>query len=369
MRLASYNLENLFSRPRAMSLPTWSAGKAALEAYARANALLAKAVYTGEDKKELINTLALLGLSRRDESDLAILRRNRGELLKRRANGAIEITANGRADWVGWIELATEAVDDLATRMTARVITDVAADVLAVVEAESRDALTYFNDQLLSGPDSFRYNHVMLIDGNDKRGIDVGLLTRPSFEIRSIRSHVDDVAASGLVFSRDCPEYEIETAQGNRVVILVNHLKSKGYGPQGANDAKRLTQANRVKEIYEGLMAAGKKLVAVVGDLNDNPTRAPLKPLLEQSDLKDISTHPAFAGDGRVGTYANGSRANKIDYILLSPALYKKVTGGGVWRKGVWGGANGELFAHYQEITEPQQAASDHAALFADIDV
>jgi len=55
--------------------------------------------------------------------------------------------------------------------MTSRVINEVAADVLCVVEAENRPALVQFNTELLGG----RYGHGMAIDGNDRHGIDVGL--------------------------------------------------------------------------------------------------------------------------------------------------------------------------------------------------
>jgi hypothetical protein len=34
---------------------------------------------------------------------------------------------------------------------------------------------------------------------------------------------------------------------------------------------------------------------------------------------------------------------------------------------GVWGGKNGTLFPHYATITKPIEAASDHAAIYADI--
>jgi hypothetical protein len=43
------------------------------------------------------------------------------------------------------------------------------------------------------------------------------------------------------------------------------------------------------------------------------------------------------------------------------------VTGGGIWRKGVWGGKHGTLFPHYDDMTKPVHAASDHAAIWADI--
>ena len=80
----------------------------------------------------------------------------------------MEIVANGRGDWIGWIELAKEAVDETATRITARVIRDTGAHVLGLVEVEDRPALLRFNRDLLRG----LYRHVMLVDGNDDRGID-----------------------------------------------------------------------------------------------------------------------------------------------------------------------------------------------------
>ncbi|WP_263622918.1 hypothetical protein WGT02_02690 [Rhizobium sp. T1470] len=37
----------------------------------------------------------------------------------------------------------------------------------------------------------------MVIDGNDERGIDVGVMTRKSFLLDIMRSHVDDRDAAG----------------------------------------------------------------------------------------------------------------------------------------------------------------------------
>ena len=104
--------------------------------------------------------------------------------------------------------------------------------------------------------------------------------------------------------------------------------------------------------------------------MNDTPDSDPLSPLLGNgSDLKDITEHPAFESDGRPGTYKNGTASNKIDYLLLSPALFEKVTGGKIFRKGVWGGKHGDIFPHYDEMTEEIHAASDHAAIYADIEM
>ena len=88
----------------------------------------------------------------------------------------------------------------------------------------------------------------------------------------------------------------------------------------------------------------------------------------------DVKLRPAPVADesigpGRPGTFANGTKSNKIDYILLSPALFAKVKAGGIFRKGVWGGKNGTLWPIYPEIKSASQAASDHAAIWAEIDV
>ncbi len=367
MRVASFNVENLFSRARVMNQDDWSDGKPILTEYSRLTSLLQKARYTAATKAAILESLDRLGLSRSDENKFVILRQNRGRLLKRSASGT-QVVADGRDDWIGWLALKTEAVNEVATQMTARVIQDVHADILAVVEAEDRIALSRFNDQLL-GPIAATYGGIMLIDGNDERGIDVGLLTRPGVQIASIVSHVDDMEGDRRIFSRDCPEFTVRVGAAT-ILVLVNHFKSKGYGSPAQSNARRRAQAQRVREIYEQRKGEGMARIAIAGDLNDTPDSEPLEPLLANgSDLRDISEHPAFVSDGRPGTYKNGTASNKIDYLLLSPALFDNVTAGGIFRKGVWGGVNGTLFPHYEEMTRAIHAASDHAAIWADIDL
>lgn len=369
MRIASFNVENLFSRVRAMKLESWSEGKEILAEYSHLNTLLQEPVYTEANKQAILAAIERLGLNQDDDSKFVTLRQNRGRLLKRPLSGPPEVVAEGRSDWIGWLELKREAVDEVAVEMTAKVIQDVNADILAVIEAEDRIALSRFNEQLLKPVDA-PYGGIMLIDGNDERGIDVGLLTKPGYPIESIVSHVDDMENGSRVFSRDCPEFTVQVSETRRVLLLVNHLKSKGYGSMAESDARRKAQAKRIREIYDLRRSQGIDMIAVVGDFNDTPDSDPLQPLLsEGSDLRDISAHPQFQSDGRPGTFGNGNKGDKIDYVLLSPALFEHVITGGVWRKGVWGGKHGTLFPHYDEMKKPVHAASDHAAIWADVDL
>ncbi|MGL4488903.1 MAG: endonuclease/exonuclease/phosphatase family protein [Rhizobiaceae bacterium] len=370
MRLAAYNVENLFDRAKAMNLETWDDGRVVLEKHAELNRLLGETNYTAASKTRMIALMVELGLEKSDLGPFVILRRNRGNLLKRPRSGGLEITADGRADWIGSLELRDEPINEIATQNTARVLVELDADVLGVVEAENRPSLLDFSNIVVPAVGGTPFRHIMVIDGNDTRGIDVGLVTKAGFPIGNIKSRVDDRSANGEpVFSRDCPQFEVSTPDGNRLIVLVNHFKSKGFGSTASSNARRKLQAERVRDIYNELKAAGEDNVAVLGDLNDTPDSNPLEPLIEGTDLKDIALHPSFDDAGFPGTFGLGNAANKIDYVLLSPNLFARVTAGGVFRKGVWPGSRPARWPVFAELKKPEQAASDHAAVWADIDI
>src|SRR4051812_3784791 len=164
MRIASYNVENLFNRAKALDQRTWSVGRPVLEAFQRASELLEEPVYTPEVRHDILRELGRLGLRNGDTAKFARLRQNRGRLLRRARDGRVEVVAGGRGDWIGWVELTTGRVDELALDNTARVLTDVGADIVGVIEAESRLALKRFADAGLADAGKPRYPHVMVVD-------------------------------------------------------------------------------------------------------------------------------------------------------------------------------------------------------------
>ncbi|QFT59006.1 Endonuclease/Exonuclease/phosphatase family protein [Sulfitobacter sp. THAF37] len=379
MRIAAYNVENLFDRARVFNDENGS-HQDVLDAHAEINTLFEKPEYTAADKARMLVLLTRLGMLNDNEGPYVRLRRIRGQLIRRPRDRDTprEIVADGREDWIGWVELKTETVDATAMLLTARVIFDVGADILAMIEAESRPVLKTFQEIMarkLDLPET--YAHVMLIDGNDRRGIDVGLATRAGYPIGPMLSHADDLTPDGHpIFSRDCPEYEVATPGGETVTVLVNHFKSKFGGNDARSRAKRRAQAQAVAGYYQRLRAAGQDRVVVLGDLNDTPDSAELAPLLE-TDLRDASAHPAFTqvefraynGQRGIGTFGLGNDDDKIDYLLLSPALFDRMTGGGLYRKGAWPGSRPPRWEVYPELTAPHHAASDHHLIWADIDL
>ena len=93
MRLATYNVENLFARARALDPADPAKGQPALSAYEEFNRIAAHPVYSDEDKAAMLAALETLRVSghrtrggRRANPDLfgdafAVLRENRGDFL------------------------------------------------------------------------------------------------------------------------------------------------------------------------------------------------------------------------------------------------------------------------------------------------
>lgn len=392
MRLASFNVENLFARARALD-PMSPDSTRMLAAFERFNRLAQQPVYGEADKAAMIDDLLTLGvavalpdgrvvLNRDRDAPLAVLRENRGDFLVVRTATGIEIVATGRADWVGWLELVVAPVDETAVRMTAKVIETLAPDVLAVIEAEARPALVDFNTVMLAD----RFRHVMVVDGNDRRSIDVGLMTTAPYPIATVRSHVDErdtehpvaTRREQRLFSRDAPVYEVVTGPTSEPLwVIVNHFKSQSW-TSGDPGPLRRRQCRRVVDIYRHLRMRGARFVAVVGDLNQGPTAeggvAPTLEALYDPDLALVDAYSLAVFDvgPRPGSWQTCSLRNRLDYLFLSPELAARATAGGVFREGLWGAPTTKRrppWPIFPEITSARHAASDHGAIWVDVDL
>jgi len=381
IKIASFNVENLFARPKAFNTTDLDVTAPILEAYKEVNELFKKPEYTAADKIRMRDLLVILDIYRKDAQGVirrtdslspkwAWLRANRGkfDVEPQDETKNVEIVANGRGAWIGWIELAKDPTNEVGTRMTAQVIRDVNADILGIIEAEDRPSLVRFNEELLGN----QYAHAMLVDGNDDRGIDVGIFTRAGFEIDSICSNVDNKDAVGVIFSRDCAQYEIRTPGGTVINVLVNHFKSQS----GGGGPKRERQAVEVRRIADKLIQAGKHVV-VLGDLNEGPpagaTQAVNLAALynNTSPLMDCYSLPNFDIGNRPGSFDSCGLSNRLDYIFISQSLQQFYTSGGLFRKGLWGSrvTRPTNWETYPEMTASIEQASDHAAAFVQLNL
>ncbi|GHG46527.1 endonuclease/exonuclease/phosphatase family protein [Streptomyces griseocarneus] len=363
IRIATFNAENLFRRPVVFGIEDDAKRNKVLDDFRKLVEILEKDEYSDKNKADIIEILLAhsVDVSQEISTQTILVNEPKGmaRLLKGEGrNIQVRAEVTGRPSWVGWAELDRKDLTLDALQNTAKVIAEVNADILLTVEVEDRLTLHRFNQQVLHGQiGAPAYPFNLLIDGNDIRGIDVGILSR--HPITSIRSHIFDkenVQDLFPIFSRDCPEFEIDI-DGEPLWLLGNHFKSK-RGGGGAE--KRKQQGKRAAKIYQEALGRSDRVV-VAGDLNDTPDSEALKPLLN-AGLQDAMTHGGYQGPP--GTHGECKAADKIDYLMFSPELFGKVTRARVETRGI-----AESAVTFDSVHGPQDQASDHAALFADLDL
>jgi endonuclease/exonuclease/phosphatase family metal-dependent hydrolase len=161
-------------------------------------------------------------------------------------------------------------------------------DVLAVQEVEDIAVLRQFNRDWLGA----RYPFVILIEGNDQRLIDVGVLSKlPVGAITSFQTAVHPDAPNRPVFGRDLLGVEILDKRRRRKLLTLynNHLKSHfvnfredPIAGRAANDRRRQQQAEMISTLIGSRERRGGRFV-LTGDMND-PVDSPFLQAMQTVD-------------------------------------------------------------------------------------
>ena len=203
----------------------------------------------------------------------------------------------------------------------AKSIRKVNADVLAVVEVENRGVLETFVRTFL--PD-MGYEPV-LVEGNDDRGINVGVLSRlPVGRVVSHR-YLQFKETTGKItrFKRDLLEVRIEPPGGTPFDVFVVHLKSKGGVEQGGIET-RLAEAREVRTIFDDILKRDPQAPFVLcGDFNDTLDSEPLVAILGTGLNQLTNFVKDLPEDNRV-TYNQKPYLSMIDFILASQGMAKR---------------------------------------------
>ncbi len=208
-------------------------------------------------------------------------------------------------------------------------------DVLCLQEVESMLAMRTFSQAYLEDA----YPHAMLIDGQDLRQIDVGILSHhPIVHARSYLHEIDSAGnGQDRLFSRDCLEVDIELPDGKSLTLFNNHFKSKlviekdpakKAAQSKAATAKRKRQADRVMQIVRQRFSGvsfQQALFAVVGDFNDQPQSAALQTLLGNSSGLENVVERLPKDEQWTDYFKSGNDVSQLDYLLTSPALSARI--------------------------------------------
>lgn len=218
---------------------------------------------------------------------------------------------------------------------TALTIRSADPDVICLQEVENMYSLKSFHDRYLRR--IYRnFNHKMLIDGNDPRGIDVSILSR--YKIENTKTHQNrqqdihypDGTRRETVFRRDCLEVDIK--KDNKILpIFICHFKSMSGGRDNTRHIRE-AESRTVKEILEERFSdPSNHDWIVVGDLNDytetdgiQDNNHALHSLLDNNFSYDIVKNIQDAKQRWTHFYSAEKEYQQLDYILLSPSLNDK---------------------------------------------
>jgi len=193
-----------------------------------------------------------------------------------------------------------KAKDPEMTTAVAERIGMIDADVLLVQEVEDQLALEGFNADYLD----HSYRQVVVIDGNDERLIDVGILARGELHPGRVttwkhaRNPEQSPNAVKGIFSRDLLEVELLDGDGRRMLTVFNtHLKSHFVDEWNAEEHRKKTPEEITAEQHDA-DALRRQQADTAADIIR--TRIG-EPVLLAGDMNDPPEAPAFAAWRQLG--------------------------------------------------------------------
>lgn len=296
--------------------------------------------------------------------------------LRRDGNGGAHLDGARDRDTAQDSGDAARDLDPIDRHLTAALIRDAQADVIALQEVFDIETLDHFHDRYLV-PLGARYPHRVCLPGNDGRGLDLALLSRIAPRRVTSNAHLTPreigldpslgLDADVPVFRRDCLIVELAG-----ITLFVCHFKAPYPDDTGAW-ATRRAEALALRHLIERRFddpARGAWLI--LGDLND-PRDAPgghrraIAPLLPPFSVNLIDRLPESE---RWSWYQPDEHLYACpDKLLASPALAagNPEARPAILRQGMGYEAGRYSGPHLPGTGHHRPHASDHALIHVDL--
>ncbi len=370
MKIATFNVQNLFHRDRSLLQKT--RGKCVSDWIVEFDALLLKERCPSNTER-LKELSFLLDFDKTYNNPYVVMRKKAGALYLKGMNCSKELKSGELTDWNGWIKVQTLPIDPEATNHKAMVISEIDPDILVLQEVEDKMSLDEFNNFILPKFNCASFSESILIPSSEGKSREQALLLKNGYHLESIKVHTIDETETP---TQELLEYEIQTPKGINIHLLSAYFYENKLNKEKAFEIRK-NQAYQVSVIYKMLQMHGKTNIVITGTLNAPSYCNSLAPLLQETDLKDVCKNKTFNVDFdegkdatyfRLGAYRMGVNIKQKDYLLLAPALFTKVKSSGLNRKGVWPEKRPN-WGIYSTIHNKNQAASWHPGIWGEINI
>jgi exonuclease III len=372
MKIATFNVQNVFHRDK--SLLEKPFGKNLTDWINELDTLMLLTSKSLSQQDRIKELSFLIGFEKPSPRPYAILRRKAGFLYMKGLSHSLESKANDITNWNGWVELQTIPIHPKATDHKAQVIADINPDILLLQEIEDRASFEDFNQLILPKFDCKPYEQSFVIQGNDMNSLEMGIALRQGYNLEAVRTHnINSITNDD---GKNLIEYEISTPSKETIWLLNAYLK-KPSKDRKQSDKIRKQQVQKMAKVYHKLIAEGKTNIIIAGTFNAPSYCDTLSPLLQNTDLKDITKHLSFEVDidkgndatyFRLGAYRMGVNIKQKDYMLFSPTLFNKIKDSGLNRKAMWPEKQPQ-WSIYKSVSNRNVAASEHPLVWGYIDI
>jgi len=232
--------------------------------------------------------------------------------------------------------LPSPAAFEAQALQVARAITQLDADAVCLQEVENQAALDRVQHYLGS-----TFPTAVMGETGAPASVDVALVSRdPVLEVvRHRAARLQRPDGSPTLFARELLEVHLDHG-GHRVVVVCAHFRSMVNDDPG----RRVAEAEGARVRLEAAARAHPDaVVALAGDLNDDPGSPPLEALEGDNGLVRVTRGRAL---GDVATYVYQGAPRMLDHILVTPGSVGRIEEDTVqvhwdrWQQTGWGGSD-----------------------------
>ncbi len=247
-------------------------------------------------------------------------------------------------------EIILSAADYAKKRLTiGAAIKALNGDIVVLAEIENEAVLDDLNKVELGGV----YGQTILMEGNDPRGINVGVLSKIAPD--SVVSHKDDLFVLAGTngpqyrYSRDCLELHF-TFNKRAVIVLGVHFKAK-VTPDDPD--KRQAEGQHTRKIADDLHAKQPDAaIVVLGDFNDTPGSYAVAAVAGAAPELFVDVADSVPAAERY-SYDYMGKLELIDHQMANPLLHGMLDPASV------------VLVHAKNVDDASKFASDHSPIKA----
>lgn len=234
--------------------------------------------------------------------------------------------------------------EDKSVQALADAIRSEDPDVIAFQEVGDQALLREFNGKFLGG----RYPNVVSFPVGRDRSVRVAMMSKANIRVANVQSHWQEQNASAKVPNRrDFLEVEFLTETGYRFTVYTGHFRSMDGGEQETMPVRLAEAKSAAKIVRKQLRRDPQAPLLVVGDFNMHAHNKYGAPILDTLSLRrsrdparrltEVLGRNQLPAPTRVATKSHA--ACKLDYILASPAMLKRIVNAyvaGVFKQEPW---------------------------------